>query len=474
MKMKTLLLSLVSALGVSESATAAQYAVIASIIDYPGEANDLKGCHHDADLIEKMLLTRYAVPHANIVRLKDAKATTAGVRKAIQENLAARVQPGDSAVFFFSGHGTQVPDFDGDEKDDADEAICTYDMNATDSSSWLTDDVLRHEISAIKSNRVAVILDCCHAGTGTRGVLSDAANGIRYMDLGFGRPAELYRNLSIKTSMRVPSTNPNHVLLASCADREFSREDGPKGGYFTTALINELEKRGDTTPLDRLYESVRSTIAARIAESSKLNSRQTPQFEGDVRLSMRDLLDAKAPPGSNLAQTPPQPAKPTPPPEITNAASLPGDVPMALSTNKTDYVEGEMMTATLCLQKDAHLRLYYTDGEQRSFLIFPNKFHPTDEVKAGEEIDLPGKGAAFAFEMTYPKDRGSAVVSEVLTAVASTAPFTDTPSLRWGAFNFIECTGQRYQEIITRGIEVKPELKPGRTSVIYRVKAKSK
>jgi hypothetical protein len=132
------------------------------------------------------------------------------------------------------------------------------------------------------------------------------------------------------------------------------------------------------------------------------------------------------------------------------------------------------MTVTLKLAKDAHLRLYYTDGEQKSFLIFPNKFHQDDFVKGGEEIELPGAGGGFAFEMTYPDDRGGVAVSEVLTAVAASKPFSDTRDLRWREFNFIECTGQRYHEIITRGIDVKADLQPGKCTSIYRVSPKLK
>ena len=46
-------------------------------------------------------------------------------------------QPGDSLLFFFAGHGTQVED-DGEEPDGFDEAIC-----ASDKLNLITDDDLR-------------------------------------------------------------------------------------------------------------------------------------------------------------------------------------------------------------------------------------------------------------------------------------------------------------------------------------------
>lgn len=464
MKKLALLLALFSA-----PVHAAQYAVIATINDYPGEANDLRGCHADGDSFQQMLVGKFGFAPENIIRLRDAEVTAAAVNSGLKDHLAAKAEPGDAVVFFYSGHGTQVPDFDGDERDNADEAICVHDMTATEPATWITDDVMRHHLSCMKTNRVTVVLECCHSGTGTRGLESDAAGGVRYMDLGFGRSQEIYRNLSISTAMRAPSNNPQHVLLAACASHELAREDGPNGGYFRLALEKALGDHGPATPLEKLYEPMRADIAARMARTAQPR-KQTPQIEGNARVSFQDLLAKEPPAGSILAK----PAEPQAPVPLPDAGSLVGDVGIALTTDKTEYKEGERMTVTMSLAKDAYLRLYYTDGEQRSFLIFPNKFHPSDEVKAGEKITLPAPGSAFAFEMTYPADRGTAAVSEVLTAVASTTPFNDTRSLAWEGINFIECTGQSYHEMVTRGIDIKPELQPGRATAIYRVKPAKK
>ena len=43
----------------------------------------------------------------------------AGLTRLVKETVA-----GDSLLFFYSGHGTQVPNFNGREKDGRDEAIC--------------------------------------------------------------------------------------------------------------------------------------------------------------------------------------------------------------------------------------------------------------------------------------------------------------------------------------------------------------
>jgi hypothetical protein len=272
------------------------------------------------------------------------------------------------------------------------------------------------------------------------------------------------------------------VLFAACADREVTREFKLKdnfGGLFTAAFMIELELRGDSMPLGAMFDEMRRELTELQAAIPKFR-RQTPEFEGNSTLTMNDLLGASpapAPPSlaSNPPGTPPTPprppSKPSPtPPIAANEATLAGDMPVALATDKTDYAAGEKMTVTVRLQKDAHLRLYYTDGEQKSFLIFPNRFHPTDEVKANEEVKVPGPAANFAFEMTFPAGRGGVQVAEVLTAIASTQPFTDTRGMHWDEGNFLELTGPHYHEVITRGIRLVPDLRLGRASVIYRVR----
>ena len=49
---------------------------------------------------------------------------------AIRDRLAAPSQPGDVAVFYFSGHGSQMPDVSDDEPDQWDETLVAYDSPA--------------------------------------------------------------------------------------------------------------------------------------------------------------------------------------------------------------------------------------------------------------------------------------------------------------------------------------------------------
>src|SRR3989304_4521913 len=93
-------------------------ALLVGINRYPDPRNELKGCVNDVRQVAGMLKERYGFPgDADMRLLTDARATT----KAILDGLAwltAGASPGDSLVFHYSGHGSQVPDMSGDETTD--------------------------------------------------------------------------------------------------------------------------------------------------------------------------------------------------------------------------------------------------------------------------------------------------------------------------------------------------------------------
>ncbi|MCB1055304.1 MAG: caspase family protein [Acidobacteria bacterium] len=98
--------------------------------------------------------------------LENERATRAGILRSIQA-LVADAQAGDVLAIHYSGHGCQVEDLDGDEREDGlDEAACPVDFR---SGALLVDDdfsaVFQHLPSGVSCT---VFLDCCHSGSGVR------------------------------------------------------------------------------------------------------------------------------------------------------------------------------------------------------------------------------------------------------------------------------------------------------------------
>src|SRR6185369_9325866 len=90
----------------------AKSALCIGINDYPGTGMDLQGCVNDAaDWAEALGARGFSV-----TRLVDAQATKAAMAAAFARVIGA-AESGDTVVITYSGHGTYVPDLDGDELD---------------------------------------------------------------------------------------------------------------------------------------------------------------------------------------------------------------------------------------------------------------------------------------------------------------------------------------------------------------------
>ena len=149
-----------------------RWAVLVGVSDYAefgdDAGGDLRGAAADAERLRNVLVERWGFSPERMRVLLDGAATRAGIEAALREWLPAVVQPGDLVVFYFSGHGAQAWDLDGDEPDGLDETIAPHDVMRTSPERDIRDDELRVWFDALPTRNVVAILDNCHAGTGTR------------------------------------------------------------------------------------------------------------------------------------------------------------------------------------------------------------------------------------------------------------------------------------------------------------------
>jgi hypothetical protein len=290
-------------------------ALLVGINQYPDPRNELKGCLNDVRQMADTLKSRYGFPGDGDMRiLTDARATT----KAILDGLAwltAGAVPGDSLVFHYSGHGSQVPDRHGDEADRLDEILCPYDL---DWDHPLTDDDLGAACARVPQGvLLTVILDCCHSGTGLR---EYAFSGNRHYLPSLTRAANLAYSAPIiprgnfirpcgvppsdapdrhrflpppETPHSAPErprgparrfgvsvTKTNAVLIAACRDDQTSADAWIDGGYHgahTYYLCRALANGGrDLT--------CRALVSATGTALSRAGFDQIPQLEGPAKL----------------------------------------------------------------------------------------------------------------------------------------------------------------------------------------------
>ena len=235
----------------------AKHALCIGINNYPGTHMDLKGCVNDANDWAAELGNR----GFSVSKLIDSEATKAAMVAGFR-NVIGRAGNGDLVVITYSGHGTYVPDINGDEVDGLDEALCPYDLQ-TAGAALLDDEI--HALFAARAAGVRLLLisDSCHSGTVTRAAASDPdaddAPRPRFMPMGNWLPAaQLPRGASGKPVATVPVTSgaspfanalsrrEGDLLLAGCKEgpNNFSydaRIRGRGNGAFTYYALKTLK-----------------------------------------------------------------------------------------------------------------------------------------------------------------------------------------------------------------------------------------
>ncbi len=235
-------------------------------INYPGTESALAGCVNDAtDWAELLRREGYVVG-----LLLDGGATGADIVGALSE-MAAQSRWGDRVVFTFSGHGTWVPDRDGDEADGRDEALCPSDFTT---NGVITDDQLQSVFGAASRGVGSLILsDSCHSGTVSRfaGVVPPDSGTRKFVppESFTGISEERARLLEASTGVSAPRATTS--LVSGCADSEYSYDawfgDRPNGAFSRAAI----DAYAPGLSLAAWYSRIRATLPS-------TRYQQTPQL----------------------------------------------------------------------------------------------------------------------------------------------------------------------------------------------------
>ena len=222
--------------------------------DYPGTANDLKQCVKDMNRIADIAdLCNY-----NVNTFVNYNATGENLEKYVKR-LALELVSGDYLFIWYSGHGTQMVDWDGDEIDGYDEALFMYD-------GMFPDDKFRELLQLFKQGvHIFIGLDSCFSGTMTRGV--DRVTNIFKTRRYHPNPIAPI-GLPLRKKM-LADEDMIELLMTGCSDTEYSYETLDGGAFtnaFRKAFIPGITWRA-------LHEKVREDLPS-------ILYRQTPQLEG--------------------------------------------------------------------------------------------------------------------------------------------------------------------------------------------------
>ena len=266
----------------------AKRALLIGINRYQMAGADLRGCANDVNDLSAALVEFHGFKKDDIAVLTDGAATKKAMQDGIK-TLVREAKKGDVALLHYSGHGSNVPDDNGDEPDGRDEILCPTDLDWDDP---LRDDWLRTTFDGLRAGvSFTVIMDCCHSGTNTRAILPPDAPviqrylpspwGLRAVESGRSLPRKVTSELrrskrSTRKAKDIVKAELPEVLITGCRDNQTSADafiNNRYNGALTFALVEAMRKgKGKLTYRD-LHDRASDVLKTRKFD-------QVPQLEG--------------------------------------------------------------------------------------------------------------------------------------------------------------------------------------------------
>ena len=241
-----------------------------------GTWSNLRGSVNDAEAMIA-LLPRFGFKPENIHLLCDrtsmdsgdhklceAEATREGILTAIRKYLIDPSREGDVAFFYYAGHGSQMKNSKGRERDGYDESIVPADSikGALD----IRDKEFSRLFNQVVDRKAALtaIYDSCHSGSIARGVTLrteppleiDAADPGEPLLDETGKP--VIDGKTGEPKLREPPEQRGALVISAAQDVEGAaeREDdqGNPHGVFTTALLQVLRTTAVNAPAIAVFD----------------------------------------------------------------------------------------------------------------------------------------------------------------------------------------------------------------------------
>ncbi|WP_256752457.1 caspase family protein [Mesorhizobium sp. Mes31] len=277
-------------------------ALIVGVSGYPNlpEAIHLVGPKNDAREVANTLV-RLGVRARDVTVLADGvkdladgvSAPGPGTRQSVLaglDHLADTAANGDLVIFYFSGHGSQQPDLNGDEEGGLDQIFLPYDIgrwNGEGVDRAIVDDELGERVQRIldKGADFFGIIDACHSATGFRDIAGDdaRARAVDPADLGVPEGAGSAVRSLVLERKALPKGRGRAAFFYAAQTTEVALEKTPKGaadgesyGVFTYTMLSRLNQTPDLT-----YRTLHQAVVADIKRNT-LMATQTPDLEGDL------------------------------------------------------------------------------------------------------------------------------------------------------------------------------------------------
>ncbi|MGD8990678.1 MAG: caspase family protein [Desulfobacterales bacterium] len=311
-------------------------------------------------------------------------ASTEKVYSAVENWLINGVGPEDRVLFYFSGHGSQIPDENNDEDDQFDEVLLLYDVaikaqsNPQTLTGVLLDDDFNTMLARMQSRNILVILDACHSGSATRSLrLSPRSISVNdaqvkffsyspYIQAAGGRGR--FDALEPETSGEISG---RYVAIAACRDDEKTISTA-QGSIFTLGLrevIRSAAMAGIKITPQQLQRQTTKFIREEIRSDAIAFH---PQIAGSKNLQKRPLELVPLATGSGFVST------------EMKSLLYKSNATVWIKLNKTCFEIGDVLKISVWIPEQGYLNIISVDSNDQATVLFPNQYHISSAVTRGK------------------------------------------------------------------------------------------
>mmetsp|Transcript_65215 Transcript_65215/g.187531 ORF Transcript_65215/g.187531 Transcript_65215/m.187531 type:complete len:635 (+) Transcript_65215:56-1960(+) len=284
-------------------------------INYRGKPNELRGCINDVVNHKAVLMHIYGYQEADILMLtEDEDKLNWPCKQRVQEGLKWLVEgasEGDSLLFHYSGHGSQMTDMTGSEPTGLSECICPFDCDKPWPEHIILDTEIHTDVYDKLPDGVKLecIFDCCHSGTVANlevfremvPMVPEEYNGIRYypppqaccqpsspsasaLSCIRSGTAEPKKGSGFRKAVQTAAGYKDKLLwvYSGCQDNQTSAdayEDAQYQGAFTWAFLKTLEDHRYSMRQGALLRAIRDQLCGRYVQTPALSTTSREYFQ---------------------------------------------------------------------------------------------------------------------------------------------------------------------------------------------------
>ena len=343
-----------------------------------------------------------------ILVLENEQATRDGVERAFRTHFKG-TRPNDPVLIYYSGHGYQVEDRNGDEADGYDETLTLYELGQSGArdGGMLIDDDFNTLLRDINSNRKTVLIDACCSGTTVKSLTfgRTSRNDLRVKTVGCPsagsapKSGDGTRSLEIVDAETATDQLSGMVYLSAAQDSQFAIAS-PEGSIFTLGVRHAINQDPSITPVE-----LQAKAQAFIETSSDVDDDEVfhPNLIGDSNLLNKAIY---------VTSQSPQPVEQNKWTDIV--ANADGQLLIFTAKNRKSFAANRSkpgIRMDIEMPFDGYLNVVAIDSSDNVKVMYPNQYAPETRRHSKGLITMPRAGFRWVPKVPYGSTQFIAIAS---------------------------------------------------------------